>query len=266
MAQNTPNLGLVLPDPTGDQEQINQALINAFVNVDSHNHGDAHGLRVPSNRVIFDDDMDANNRSINDAKSVELKDQEEVTTITQGSLYRRGNDLYFRDGRGADVKLTHDGGINNVIVDFDTGQATSLYYGWSSGYDAESVSGHDDAFKRNLINRFNATSGTLKRLNNFYVGGLLELTLSAPLADNSFYYLMVAIKDADNSHLQAYLGNFENDSSNWLKGGNTQIQDDSGNVTYNRIIRTIPYEVTPDDRIRQIHFKRYRNGPDALGQ
>lgn len=137
----TPLMGLTLPTAGagGTAGPTFATLVNAALTlIDSHDHSSGKGTKIGVGGFTIDGDLDFSPSGTDyDAvglRSVRLADQ--GTTLSAGSdllcLYANGDDLYYIDGSGNNVRLTASGGINAASIgsiggDYGTGTEAVSY-------------------------------------------------------------------------------------------------------------------------------------------
>lgn len=107
----TPNMGLTIPETlvTTGPEYANQ-INTAFDEVDAHDHTPGKGVRITPSALNINASLPMNNQSLINTKSVVLALQTSVTS--NRTIYSRGNDLYFRDALGNEVRITASGALD----------------------------------------------------------------------------------------------------------------------------------------------------------
>lgn len=102
----SPNMNLPIPVPSqtgGPQYALDEQ--SCFQQIDSHNHTPGQGSLIPLNGLNINQNLDMNNFSVTNLKSLQLNNQ--AISPGSSSLYMLGNDLYFSDGTGAfNVQIT----------------------------------------------------------------------------------------------------------------------------------------------------------------
>lgn len=116
----TPNLGLDLPVPgvTAGPEWA-EKVVDAFEDVDGHNHAPGSGARVPSAGININAPLEFNGQKATEVAGIVFQ---QIAVADNGAVYVDPNgDLYFRDAAGNLIRLTISGGLNlaaaNITAD-----------------------------------------------------------------------------------------------------------------------------------------------------
>lgn len=239
----SPNMNLPIPVPSqtgGPQYALDEQ--SCFQQIDSHNHTPGQGSLIPLNGLNINQNLDMNNFSVTNLKSLQLNNQ--AISPGSSSLYMLGNDLYFSDGTGAfNVQITSG---NSVAVSgavgfsgLPSGTASAAYI---------SVLG-DFRFQSATNTAANLDVGPIKLRNTTASSNAITLSAPAPLpADYSLTLpsalpastkimqlastgIISATLDADNSTIEISGNNIQVKS-----GGITQTQLANNSVGTNQII------------------------------
>lgn len=122
----TPNMHMDLPVVQGEVGPLWAQELNTAIGtvIDAHDHTSGNGVQVPAAGIGIDDDLQFNG---NQAVGLSGMGLNAVTQPSAGTsvatIYRTGDDLYWQDGSGANVRLTQGG----AIVPNGTGAANGFY-------------------------------------------------------------------------------------------------------------------------------------------
>ena len=232
------------------------AITNALANqVDRHDHDKP---KVPSTNIDFTgDSTDFSSQKILNAKSISFANSQSDDVNAPQTFYVKNGDVWFKDGSGADIKITHNGKLDNIILNIDTGGPTLIYHGWLTGQ-AVTASQIKDYDSQNLITAVNAVSlGVLapSGSNSLYLGGAVRATPpSTGLMTGNFYYPWIAIeKRFDSGLFKIYLENYGNDDTHlWVDAEeetfNVTVGQEQVSKTYRKKVRTVPFKYIGDNK------------------
>ena len=110
----SPNMNLVLPGVGVTAGPVYASDLNQSLNIlDQHNHSAGSGVQITPDGLNINADFTMNNNNIIAIKSLRLQDQ--VSALSGGSdlgcMYRVGDDLYYNDGLGNQIRITQSGSI-----------------------------------------------------------------------------------------------------------------------------------------------------------
>lgn len=124
MASSGTYLNLTLPD-VGSTLGPTWAttLNNAFIDLDDHDHS-TQGKSIPSAGLNINADVEFNDNSLTEVKSVVLQSQSTNLTVS-GNLFNRSNELYYYNGSSV-AQITDSGGLSGAKINsFNFEQGTS---------------------------------------------------------------------------------------------------------------------------------------------
>lgn len=136
----TANMGLILPVPTSELGpawalELNNALgANPLISgIDGHDHTPGKGLQITPAGLNINTDLTLNQKNLTTIRSLRLYSN--LAPITASSpdllcLYGSGNDLYFNDGAGNQIRITNSGSVSGsagTITGLPSGTASAAY-------------------------------------------------------------------------------------------------------------------------------------------
>ena len=124
MASSGTYLNLTLPD-VGSTLGPTWAttLNNAFIDLDDHDHS-TQGKSIPSAGLNINADVEINDNSLTEVKSVVLQSQSTNLTVS-GNLFNRSNELFYYNGTSV-AQITDSGGLSGAKINsFNFSQASS---------------------------------------------------------------------------------------------------------------------------------------------
>lgn len=204
-------MGLTIPVPTVTEgPQYAQNISNNFDIIDAHNHTSGQGSPIPLSGLSITQNLDMNQFSVVDLKSVALVNQISAPS-ENGSLYMIGNNLYWQDGSGAfNVQITNGNSVAGASGSITglTSPASAVYLNIPGTIRFESntnVGANLDC--RNLILRNNVVSSPTYEVLAPTLGGNVSVTLPAIPAATKIVSMtsagtISANVDADNSTLE----------------------------------------------------------------
>jgi hypothetical protein len=174
MATNiSPNMNMPIP-VVGEEPGPDWASdLNASLGiVDTHNHTPGQGVQLTPDSLNINGDLEMNNNSLVGTEAVTFQ-AGTTPSSTNGSLSESGDDLYFTDGNGNQVRITQAGSVVG-----SPGSITSLASPASATY----VSGSQTFVWESGVNTAaNMDAGSLL-LRNLSPNSTNALTLSPPAA------------------------------------------------------------------------------------
>lgn len=115
----TPNMNITLPTPevTSGPEWANQ-LVDAFDNVDAHDHTAGKGVKVPVAGLNINADLEFNNNNAIELRSSRYTNHGSTlsTSLDKNCLYFVNGDLFINNNAGTSVQLTSGNAINLSTV------------------------------------------------------------------------------------------------------------------------------------------------------
>lgn len=153
----SPNMSLTIPT-VGNEAGPDYALdINAsLVLVDAHDHTAGKGAPITSGSLNINADLSFNNHSALSVKGIQLTAQTTVPSV--GTIYESGNDLYFVDAIGNNIRMTISGAVagtpgsitNLVAPASATYIAGSSVFVWQSNVNKAADMDFGSAIMRNI--------------------------------------------------------------------------------------------------------------------
>lgn len=115
----TPNMNITLPTPevTTGPEWANQ-LVDAFDNVDEHDHTVGKGVKVPTAGLNINADLEFNNNNAIELRSSRYTNHLSTLTdlLDKNCVYFSNGDLYINNNAGVSIQLTAGNAINLSTV------------------------------------------------------------------------------------------------------------------------------------------------------
>lgn len=115
----TPNMNITLPTPevTTGPEWANQ-IVDAFDNVDGHDHTAGKGLRIPVAGLNINADLEFNDNDAIELRSTRYTNHGSVlsTSSDKNCVYFVGGDLFINNNAGTSIQLTSGNSINLSTV------------------------------------------------------------------------------------------------------------------------------------------------------
>ncbi len=113
LAGATANMGMNLPTVGSTPGPTWASMLNtAFGIVDSHDHTSGKGVQVPTAGLNINADLPLGNHEATGAKGLGMNDQgTKISSSTHEILYSSASDLWYNDGAGNQIQLTHLGVI-----------------------------------------------------------------------------------------------------------------------------------------------------------
>lgn len=136
-----PNMNLEVPvvgSETGPQWATD--INNCFNTLDQHDHSSGSGVQITPSGLNILTDLTFQNNSATNLKALVLTAQ--ASFATKKSLYVIGNEVYFRDGTGAQVQITNGGSVNagaGSITGLPSGTASVTYSAVGQSYTFQSA-------------------------------------------------------------------------------------------------------------------------------
>ncbi|CAN5950596.1 unnamed protein product [Sphagnum jensenii] len=122
----TSNMGLTLPIP-GVDPGPDYALNNnvSFQKIDTHNHSAGNGVQITPSGLNINSDLTFLGNSATNLKLTSFTAQSLVSTL--GSVYVKGNELFYNDFSGNSTQLTLNGNVNATSSGISSGTATASF-------------------------------------------------------------------------------------------------------------------------------------------
>lgn len=115
----TPNMALQKPEPGVTLTPDWAPQLNLLLDlIDAHDHSSGKGLRVTPAGMNINADLELNGNDLTEARSVRLADNGAALAGADdlGSMFRNGDDLYYRSASGAVVRITSGGAVASSIT------------------------------------------------------------------------------------------------------------------------------------------------------
>lgn len=114
MPANPMNIIPPVPEQTAGPawaNDINDILTNIVAN---HNHQPAQdgGVQLTQDALNITDDLSLNGNQLINVNAIGLATETSASVSGSNRLYNEGGDLYYRDGNGAGVRITQNGGLS----------------------------------------------------------------------------------------------------------------------------------------------------------
>lgn len=106
----SPNMNLPIPG-VGTENGPDYAFdINASLSLlDAHDHSQGNGVQITPSGLNINTALTLNNNRLTSVAGITLQAQPSMAIA--GTIYENGNDLYFIDGLGNNVRITQSGGV-----------------------------------------------------------------------------------------------------------------------------------------------------------
>ena len=134
MSTLTPNMNLVVPDVGSEPgPQWATELNGDLTSIDQHNHSSGQGVQINPSGININSDLPFNGNNATALKAIIFNSQgSPITAISPylGCVYVVGNELYYNDGAGNQVKITTNGSVNagpGSITGLPSGTASASY-------------------------------------------------------------------------------------------------------------------------------------------
>lgn len=131
----TPNMGMLLPDPTITPGPTYASENDtAFFVVDAHDHSPGKGLPVSSSGFNINADLPFNDFNANNLRSCQLHNNSSLLSLPADitCLFAKGGDLYYNNAIGQHVQITLGAALNATVIggiggDYTTSTALEFY-------------------------------------------------------------------------------------------------------------------------------------------
>lgn len=207
----SPNMSLRIPT-IGDESGLNYTLdinFDLLSVLDTHDHTQGKGVQITPAAINVNTTLSLNNNFLDQIAGLTLLAQN-VTPATTSTIYESGNDLYFVDGLGNNVRITQSGGIAGT-----PGSITNLTPPASVNY----VSGSQTfVFQSNTATAANIDAGAYL-FRNLSPNSTFAVTLSPPAGLSSNYDLILPMIPAQQSFMT--LDTSGNMAAPWTVDNNT---------------------------------------------
>lgn len=134
------NMGLPIPTVSVASGPLWATLLdNCLTIVDQHTHAAGSGVLITPDAININADLPINGNNLILARTLRLSSQGAPLALSTdiGCLYEVGNDLYFNDGAGNQIRLTQSGSIVGTagsISGLPSGTASAAYIGGSGTF------------------------------------------------------------------------------------------------------------------------------------
>lgn len=180
---DTPNMDLALPvvqetlGPT--YAQMNN---EAFETIDSHDHTDGKGVRVPTAGININLDLPMNGFAVTEVNALTLQDV--GTAPDELSVFSDGGDLYYKNAAGNNVRITVGDDIAGAV-----GSISGLGDGGSAASFSEIAEDFSWFFNTGKYAAFNVGDIRLYPFNGVDTFNTFKITFKSPTTLNSDYSL-----------------------------------------------------------------------------
>ncbi len=127
------NMSLPIPTPEVDPGPDYALNLNASLTlIDSHNHSSGQGVSINPDGLDINAELPFGNNDATELRTVRLQAQSSVSAVFPDLLciYAVGNDLYYNDGAGNEIRITQSGsvaGAAGTITGLPSGTASASY-------------------------------------------------------------------------------------------------------------------------------------------
>lgn len=187
----TPNMGLLLPDPTITPGPTYASEIDdAFDLVDSHDHTLGKGVPIPTNAININNDLPFNGFNLDTIRATRFNSQSAFLTLPAdvNELYVVNGNLVFNNNLGQPVQITEGATLDATSIggiggDFGTSTASVFYTSadktftfWSNTNTPANIDAGNITIRNTTLNSFGITLAPDPAIAANY-----ELTLPAAL-------------------------------------------------------------------------------------
>lgn len=187
----TPNMGLLLPDPTITPGPTYASEIDdAFDLVDSHDHTLGKGVPIPTNAININNDLPFNGFNLDTIRASRFNSQSAFLTLPAdvNELYVVNGNLVFNNNLGQPVQITEGATLDATSIggiggDFGTSTASVFYTSadktftfWSNTNTPANIDAGNITIRNTTLNSFGITLAPDPAIASNY-----ELTLPAAL-------------------------------------------------------------------------------------
>jgi microcystin-dependent protein len=109
-------MNLELPQPGADDNVWDDKINTAFEQVDSHDHTDSKGVKIPVAGINIDDNLPLNGFSTLNVGETVYTNQTTASTNVCTVRFKNG-DLYCYDSSGTEIRITSGGSLNVSLAD-----------------------------------------------------------------------------------------------------------------------------------------------------
>lgn len=173
----SPNMNLVIPtvgSQPGPQYATN--VNSSLTIIDGHDHSTGNGVQITPSGININAILSMNNQILSNIQALTLFAQ--VTPPGDLSIYASGDDLYYVDGSGNNVRITQSGsvaGASGTITGLPSGTASASFAAGTFTFQAATATGANIDGASYILRNNTASS--------------FGLTLSPPLAMGANYTL-----------------------------------------------------------------------------
>lgn len=168
----TPNMGLLLPDPTITPGPTYASEIDdAFDLVDSHDHTLGKGVPIPANAININNDLPFNGYNLTTIRAARFNSQSAVLSTPQdiNQLYVVNGNLVYNNQLGQPVQITLGAALDATSIggiggDFATSTASVFYTSadktftfWSNTNTPASIDAGNIIIRNDTLNSFGIT-------------------------------------------------------------------------------------------------------------
>ncbi len=217
----SPNMGLPVPVVSEEIGPDWAVDINACMSaIDSHNHSASQGVPVTPDGLNINADLPMNNQNVITARSVRFQPQTAALAEPSdlGCLYEEGDDLYYIDGAGNNIRITQSGsvtGSSGTITGLPSGTASASFAGGTFTF--QSATSTPAAMDVGSVKVSQTTSGGFGVTLSANVGQASNYNMSLPAALPASQKIMTldnsgnigAAYDTDNVTLEVSSNNLQ---------------------------------------------------------
>ena len=179
----TPNMSLTLPEVLVTSGPTYATQINTALDViDDHDHSSGKGKKITPSGLNINADLTLANNALTNTKSVQLTTQASVAAL--GAIYKKGDDLYYRDGSNNEVRLTLGGNVNVSATGAFTGLTAPASAVYTPAASTFSYLSNATTYAKQSIGDLSVYS----RLGA--IGTVQAVTLKADVATTAYDFIM----------------------------------------------------------------------------
>jgi len=184
----TPNMNLISPTVGSEAgPQYAYDIDNSLTLIDTHDHSSGRGVQITPAGMNFNASVNFNNNSLYNIGGLTLEAQS--TTPANSTIYESGNDLYFVDAIGNNIRLTLSGAVAGT-----PGSISNLVSPASASYIAVS----NTFVFQSGANLAGNLDGASVNLRNISPNSTYALTLSPPVLSAAYQLTLPYLPSAQS--------------------------------------------------------------------